>query len=133
MRPLIIDDKIRSQLEELRKFAEENIINIDKYQELQKIIPVGDIPGFKAELPFGYKIALSLEDHGKHGRLYHASFSIDTVGKCPSPQAVELMLETLGLKHRSDQWNHCWMEEIGKDHQAVNVLCQSVEIVEKNG
>lgn len=118
MRALILNDTAKSALKNLREFAEKNPIDKKEMVLIMngKLAPVGDREGYSCQIPVGFRVVYSIEQHPKQ-LFKHASFSINTVGKMPNPVAVQELMTELGFKRPLEK---CLIQV--EDGYAVNVL-----------
>lgn len=105
MRPLVIGPEEKEKLQALKDNAEQNILSFDDLLDIKnKREPlVGDRPGFSCEIPVGFRVVFSLENHPmKDGSgfktIRHMSMSVDAEGKLPNPIACKMIMEELGYK-----------------------------------
>lgn len=119
MRALLID---KDALNNLREYAEKNPIAVDELLKIQSgaIRPVGKRSEHICELPVGFKIVYSIEQH-HHGKWYrHLSVSVDAPGRLPHPENVDAIMDELGFKHdlHSGDLTTVYIEE----EKAINVI-----------
>ena len=98
MRPLILGLPERRLLDELRQFAESHLLDAQALVALvSKGTAIGDQPGRKVEIPFGYRVAFTVEQH-PGGKWYrHISVSVETPGHIPHPVAVDQIADCVGF------------------------------------
>jgi len=72
-------------------------------------------------LPNGFSVAITYEDQ-PCGMCLHMSMSSPKRGKVPTPEAVTLVLDALGLARPIDECEAVWLEEFEPGRKAVNVL-----------
>jgi hypothetical protein len=120
MRVLVIDEKAKEKISKLIDYA-----NAHQYsmKDLKKVIfgdhpPAGDYPEHVIALHKGYKVVFSIEEQPV-GLCKHLSISVDTKGKAPSVEAVELIMDEFGMGNDIHDCLNVWVEE---EHQTVNVL-----------
>ncbi|MEK6829101.1 MAG: hypothetical protein AABY15_03160 [Nanoarchaeota archaeon] len=122
MRPLIIDDEIKDKLKNLASYAERNPFTMDDLLDTmnKQLAPAGDMEHYVVHIPFGYKVAFSIEQQAV-GDVRHLSMSVDAVGKLPNVIAVEEIMKIIGFKNKLE---NCVvkLEDIGENRQAINVL-----------
>jgi hypothetical protein len=122
MRLLLINDEIREIIQKVIDFAETNIIEMDDLldQHLGDRPPVGMLEGYRCDIPVGYRIVYSIERQNP-GLVRHLSVSVDTPGRVPNIPAMTEIMKLFGF---TQQLEECMvsMEEIGDNHQAINVM-----------
>jgi hypothetical protein len=119
MRPLLIDDATRTKLEQVKAHAAANPFSIDDMRELMtgRQVPAGDREGFSFEIPVGFRVVYTVEDHPS-GRFKHISISVDDPKVAPSPEAVKYIMKEMGFEFSLEQCKVYIEEPI----PAVNVL-----------
>lgn len=122
MRPFVIDDNVREQIASLVEYAERNPFTMDNILDIYngEMNPAGDQEQFVRHLPFGFRVAYSIDVYGED-KLRHLSMSVDTPGKMPHPITVEEMIKLIGFENDLSMC-HIRMEEIGENHHAINVM-----------
>jgi len=73
------------------------------------------------DIPVGFRAAINYEEQPA-GICLHLSVSASKKGKVPSPRAVQMVLDALGLARSLEQCEAIWLEEYYPGHQSVNVL-----------
>lgn len=126
MRPLIIGAVEKEAIKNLVDYAEKNPFSMDDLLDTlnKEMKPAGDMDRYSISLPVGYRVVYTIE-HQPAGKVRHLSVSVDKPGNLPNPESLELIMHELGFNGLLYQCNVS-MEQIGRQHQAVNVL----EIVE---
>lgn len=122
MRPIIIDGRAKESIRAMVQFAKENPLTIDNVLDVangQREAP-GDMHGYRCYVDMGYKIVYSIE-HTPIGLVQHLSMSVDTPGKAPSSEAVQLIMSEIGF-HKQLGDCQIWVEDIAKDAVAINVV-----------
>jgi len=71
-------------------------------------------------IPLGYRVVFSIEEQNA-GLFLHLSMAVETPGLLPSVAAVLMVMQSFGFA-KGLQENVIQLEDIGEDHQAVNVL-----------
>lgn len=100
MRPLVIDKKARARIKKVIRFAEENKITAQEISSrMESEIPIGDHPDYTCEIPFGFRVCFSIEQHPS-GWMRHISVSVAEPGRVPSFDGVNLLLEEFGFRER---------------------------------
>jgi hypothetical protein len=119
---LIIDGEAKLKLQALIAHAEKNVFSMDDLLDVHNkdMLCAGDLGSdFSCEIPRGYKVVFSLEDQPA-GRVRHLSVSVNRPGLCPSPQAVQAIMEEIGFQHNILQCQ-VKLEKVNKQTHAVNV------------
>lgn len=121
LRPLIIDDEVRSQLASLVRHAEKNVFSMDDLLDIYngRMTPAGDMEGFSRNLPFGYRVVYSIEEQPA-GRIGHLSVSVDEDDKLPNVTVVKEIMKLVGFTRELED-SVVWMEHTAPNRQAVNV------------
>ena len=70
-------------------------------------------------IPFGYRAAISYEQQ-PDGLCRHLSISVDTPGRVPTPEAVDMIAKAFGF--RMEGIGTVWLEEFDPGHHAVNIV-----------
>lgn len=117
MRPLIIDEAFRAQVNAVKEHAEANIFTLqEEYAVMHgKKPPAGDRKGFSFKTKFGYKIVFSYEEQSA-GMIRHFSMSVPTEGKVPHPLVIQEVMKAFGFKGSLED---CMVDI--EDGTAVNV------------
>ena len=98
MRVLVIGAEQKQQLADLVKHAESNVFSMDDMFDVHNgdMKTPGDMDGFSCDIPVGYKVVFTIEKHPSM-KVRHTSISVDTPGKLPLPQCVEMIIKELGF------------------------------------
>lgn len=122
MRPLIIDDELKANIAKLVEYAEKNPFTMDDLLDIynKQMQPAGDMGPYTLVLQFGFKIVYTIEKQ-VNGDVRHLSISVDAPGKLPNPGVVEEIMRLIGF---DNELSDCviYLEDIGPNHQAINVL-----------
>jgi hypothetical protein len=121
MRPLILDEEAKSDIQKVINFAEAHKITsklISKTLE-GEYPPVGDYGPHSCQLSFGFRVVYSLEEQSV-GWCRHLSVSVDSKDKLPSIPAVEAIMKEFGFTGSIMDSLNVWVE----NDKAVNVLQQ---------
>lgn len=122
MRPLIIDEDVKSQIDSLVKYAERNPISMDYLldQKNGQEPPPGDYSEFTRNLPFGYRVVFTIELQPT-GKVRHLSMSVSEDKKLPNEFAVQEIMNLIGFKN---ELKKCMvsLEPISPKREAINVL-----------
>lgn len=108
MRPLVIDDTLKRQVETLIQYAQENRITPEIIAEMAagKRGVAGDDRNRVIITQFGYKIVFSIEGHpqekGAITWFRRLSVSVDNPTALPSRPAVEIIAELFGFPRLED-------------------------------
>ncbi len=121
MRPLIIDEELKSKISALVAYAEKNPFSMDNVLDVynNEMAPAGDMDQYTLILPFGYKIVYSIENQPV-GNVRHLSMSIDADGKLPSTVVVKIIMKMIGFENEIEDCQ-VKLEDYAPNQQAVNV------------
>lgn len=121
-RALIIGAAQKDKIKNLVDYAEKNIFSMDDLLDTvnKEMESAGDMDGFSIDLPVGFKVVYSIEQQPA-GKVRHLSVSVDTPGRCPSPESIQVIMDEIGFKNTLLKCK-VGMEKIGENHEAVNVL-----------
>lgn len=122
MRALIIGPAEKEAIKNLVDYAEKNIFSMDDLLDTKnkEMAPAGDMDGFSAFLPVGYKVVYTIEQQPA-GKVRHLSVSVDTPGKYATPESIQVIMDEIGFQNPLLKCE-IGMEDIGSNHQAVNIL-----------
>ncbi len=122
MRALIIGQEEKQKLQALVAHAEKNIFSIDDLLDTfnKELSPAGELAGFVCDIPNGYKVVFSI-NRTPAGNLRHLSVSVDTPGRMPSPESVEMIMKEIGFENGMMNCK-LWLEDIGENHKAINIV-----------
>ena len=136
MSVLVIGEEEKKAIARLIKHAEANVLSIAEVKATAagQANPIGDNYDFRLELPKDFRVVFSFEQQPQ-GEMRHISISLDPrnhkPGCCPSPHAVNMLLEEFGFRHRAPLDDtemiapglFIWLETVenGQSH-AVNCL-----------
>src|SRR5688572_22092740 len=111
MRALLIDENVRSQINDVIDYSHKNPYSMDDLLDTinGQMLPAGDNPKHVIHIPIGYRVVYSIE-HQVHGDLKHISISVDTIGRLPSSDAVSMILEEFGFNNCKDFSNFLKIE-----------------------
>lgn len=130
MRPLLVAGKERAAIKAVIEKARAHPVRWEQIKDTA-VPPVGNLdlkdrkPGSRPPspwvlIPFGYRCNFSFEEQPT-GMFRHLSISVDTKGKVPSPQAVEMLSEEFGVAF-PPKAGTVWTEEFEPGHHAVNII-----------
>ena len=125
MRPLIIDNRIKVEAEELKIFAEDNVFDTDRMLDVKNghSKPAGDDPNYTMNIEMGYRIVYSVEQLGD--RMFdHISISVDDKETMPNPHSVDSILDLFGFDSIKSGKNAITLENLPQGGKAVNVICK---------
>ena len=120
----------------MRELGEAHRIQINQTRHLLELkelgitIAVGDMPGYKCEIPFGFQVVFSIEELPKKtnpaqscGWFRHLSVSIPQGQRhrVPNQFALEMIAKELGFQKSLKDWA-VYLENEDTGHPAVNVL-----------
>lgn len=122
IRPLIIDETFRNQIQVLVDYAENNPLSMDDLLDTynKEMNPIGEAKEFVLITEYGYRIVYSIEMQPA-GKIRHLSISVNEDGKLPNEFAVREIMNLIGFNNKLEK---CIvkLEDISPTHQAVNVL-----------
>lgn len=123
MIPLVIDEKVRADIQRVKEYASKNVVSLETLKGLmagQGLPLPGDKEEFSLCVPMGFKVVYSHEEQ-PHGVCRHLSISINVEGRVPHPQAVIMMCQEFGF---INVFADCmvWTEKIGDALEAINVV-----------
>lgn len=124
MRVLIIDEKVKRELNELSAYAEENPFSMDDLLDIKNGAkrPAGEREGHVLKLSQGYRLVYSIEQQ-PIGKVRHMSLSVDAVNRLPNPASIREIMPLLGYKFELGHENcRAWVEDISETYSAVNVM-----------
>jgi hypothetical protein len=123
MRPLILDEEAKADIQKVINFAEIHKITSEILLKTLKgeYPPVGDYGPHSCQLSFGFRVVYSLEEQSV-GWCRHLSVSVDSENKLPSIPAVEAIMEEFGFTGGINDCLNVWIE----NDKAVNVLQQAI-------
>jgi hypothetical protein len=101
-----------------------------RVQQLQRGIPLRKSynKAFTIEIPIGFTATYTIEEQPQ-GWTRHLSVAADRSGRAPHPVAVDMLMREFGFRAAGvRQIEIAWMEWLGNDRQAVNL----VEYIETN-
>jgi hypothetical protein len=100
------------------ELANKNISADGKVVESYKRKNIKNDPGVViVHIKHGYRCAYSIEEQPA-GLFKHLSISVDSKGKLPMPEAVQLIAVHFGVMPIAS----AWIEQFEPDHFAVNVI-----------
>jgi hypothetical protein len=128
-RPLIINERVRSDIAKVIAYAVAHPIPFDLLREhavpKTTVLELKDRkPGLvrpksaSVEIPIGFRAALSVEEQPA-GLCWHLSISVEKRGKTPNPAAAMAIAEEFGMR---PPFHAGWLEEFEPGHHAVNFL-----------
>lgn len=96
MRPLLIDDNVKSELKSLSEYAMKNQYSLDEMLDRMNndIEPPGDDKNFFRIIPHEFKVVMTVEEHPS-GKFRHVSISVGDRTKMPNPHACEEIVKML--------------------------------------
>lgn len=121
MKPLIINQEIVQQLKDLADYADKNRYTMNDLVDIQagRQAPPGDRKEFVCNIPMGYRVVFTIEDHKTLYR--HLSMSVYKPGTLPHPAAIEEVMGHLGFTRKLLEC-HKRIEEFEGGYKAINVL-----------
>src|SRR4051812_24326647 len=104
MRPLLIDEKQKTNITSVVKYAEEHPIPRVIMMERMMLSKQGknyECPGddakMRVEIPFGFRCVFTVEEQPQ-GWSRHLSVSVETRGNLPSIPAVRMLMKEFGFQ-----------------------------------
>jgi hypothetical protein len=77
---------------------------------------------FTIKIPFGFTVTYTVEEQPQ-GWCRHLSVAAERFGRVPTPEAVAMLMREFGFRATTPvQAMAFWLEPIGNDRKAVNVL-----------
>ena len=135
MSALVITDQLRREIQTVKTYAEQHIVDLASLQqkgELKEGDPcpiAGDDEKHILIVPLDYKVVYSIEDQGTGmngkkglGLCRHLSMSVNKRNRLPNPISVDMMIEEFGF---TNPLYKCivWSEQFGDQTQnAINVI-----------
>jgi len=125
--PLIISDSVVERARQVVAYARahrQNIHDMSRmigHQEAGTLVPLGEDPQRQLLIPIGYTFAYSIEQH-PGGWFHHVSMASSHPTRVPRPEAVDLVLEAMGLSVRVKDAVTSWLEDMDDKRKAINVL-----------
>lgn len=119
MRPIIIYDQVRIDIQNVIEYAEKHIMTRRIMLETMKGLhpPIGDTKEYICEIPIGYRVCYSIEDQPA-GMAKHISISVMFDGLYPSRTAVLQIAKLFGI-NIDNKMQRIWIE---KEFEAVNFV-----------
>jgi hypothetical protein len=129
MRALVIDNTAKAEITRVLSYAQKHVLKVAELIENLKgnIVPAGNNPEHVCHFFDGFRVVYSIEDQPHLGLCHHLSVSVNTKGRTPSPQAIELLMKEFGIPGTLDDCVNVWVE----NGIAINVL-QEVKSGENN-
>jgi hypothetical protein len=127
-RPLWIGPAQQTAIAELIAKAGRDRVPLEdmkrRVQQLQRGIPLPKRynKAFMIDIPFGFTVTYTIEEQPQ-GWTRHLSVAADRPGRAPQPAAVEMLMREFGFRAAGvRQIEIRWMEPLGNDRQAVNLV-----------
>jgi hypothetical protein len=127
-RPLVVGPKEVAAIQQLIKKAGEHRVPLEDMQRRALRLRRGDkLPKsynmpFTIEIPFGFTVTYTVEEQPQ-GWTRHLSVAADRVGRAPTPEAVDMLMREFGFRAPGvRQIEIKWMEPLGNDRKAVNLV-----------
>lgn len=121
-RPFIVDEIVKKDIAKVKAYAEDHKIDLTELRGIASMD--APAPGldtnFVCAIPVGYLVAFTIEQH-PGGWARHISVSSEKRGTVPHPTVVEMVMEEFGMQKKLSECT-IYLEDIGRDHQAVNVV-----------
>lgn len=124
MRALVLTPDSRNEIATAIEHARKNPTSLDDLKKIQQGgTAVGDQDGFTVEIPFGFRVVYSIEQH-PIGWCHHISISVDRIGSYPHEQAALEIIKLYGIDCEYGHWNAFWVDE---ESQSVNFVMKIKE------
>jgi hypothetical protein len=127
-RPLWIGPAQQTAIAELVARAGRDRVSLEdmkrRVQALQRGIPLPKSynKAFTIDIPFGFSATYTVEEQPQ-GWTRHLSVAADRSGRAPHPAAVDMLMREFGFRAVGvRQIEILWMEPIGNDRQAINLV-----------
>lgn len=119
--PLIITEEVRENARKAVAHAEANTVSIETMRALAagEALPRGMFLEF--EVPVKFRVVFTHEVH-PGGLMRHMSMSSPIPGRLPHPVGLQEVMRLLGFKRPLNNAYHVWPEQIGPNHEAINVI-----------
>lgn len=118
---LIITDETQKKIDALIRNAQLRPYTMDDLLDIKNgaMIPPGDEPDFRIEIPVGYRVVYTIE-HQVDRKFIHMSISVAGKNKLPDPIVVGIILQ---LFHVENELPDCIIsiEHFAPEHQAVSI------------
>ena len=129
MRPLVIDDKAKQRVAEIKAYAEQHRYSMDDLKKLcepNPDIPIpGDDPNFAMHMTLGFRVVYT-QEYQEPGLCHHLSVSIDAKrGKYPNPGAVEAIMELFGMGKLMDAIQ-AWPDKESESSNVISLVKEPV-------
>ncbi len=117
----------KTLLEGLYQLALSNVIDADNFIKNKKNNNIGKeafleiMKLMTVKIPLHYEVTFTFETQ-KIGLCRHMSMSTSKINSVPSPEAVWMVCECLGFTGELEDCLGIWLEDIGDNRKAVNVL-----------
>lgn len=127
--PMMFGDEQRIALRALRDLASLHPVDIVTLVErlknpAEKALHMEQMNRQTVPIPFGFMVTYSVEVQPNHGLCRHMSISSPAKGRLPSPEAVNVIAETLGFVAGFEMCK-TWIEDLergnGRQH-AINMI-----------
>jgi hypothetical protein len=126
MRPLIIGPEEDVAIKRCVEYAKANILPCNKLLRLSAEKnpeqAVGLNPMTRVEIPFGYRVVYSQEEQPVHGICHHISVSVDTEDRLPNENAVNMIMNSFGMKTTVREAMFVYTESLDGNHSAINII-----------
>lgn len=103
MRPLILNEKTKEEIQRVRNYAENNPLTLSKRQSILDgtgEIP-GDNPNFVCVVPKDYRCVFTIDQGKKENELFwvrHLSVSVPDPSMCPNILGVQILMKEFGFR-----------------------------------
>jgi hypothetical protein len=118
---LILDDKSRNNLKDLKDYAEENPIDLERMKKIVALEspPIGDDEAHVVHLPLSIRVVYSLEQH-INALCKHLSVSSVRQEEPPGPDLVQMIANELDFGDIRKE-SVAYFEDFGTG-KAVNII-----------
>lgn len=98
--PLVIDAAAKADIAGVIEYAHDNFLDETLMESIMASgWAPGDVDEYSCNIKFGFRVVYTVEKH-PGGWCRHLSMSLNKEGRCPSPPAVDMMLEEFGFQGR---------------------------------
>lgn len=122
--PLIIGKLQNNGIKKLISYAEKNKIDLKRMKNIMalKEPPVGDLKGYSLNIPVGFRVVYSIEEH-PCGWMKHLSISLSKRHRVPNQYAVQMIMDKFSMGQlESKSKDLIYIEDVGNNIKAINVL-----------
>lgn len=133
MRPLIIFEETKRDMQRLRAHAEANPLVLSELKRrFESKEGIGDDPQFSCRIPVGFKVVFSIEQQPPPlGLCRHISISVEQPGRSPHFEAVNMIMAEFGMEGPVQTLkapSMVYREDLPGGRSAINVIIQVPEL-----